>query len=95
MVAARLLQHVRHELGGDGGPALVLLVLAGVGEERDDGRDALCARDLAGVDHDAELHERGVDVAIAGIDDVHIVFAHGFRDPYRRLSNSITGHIGF
>lgn len=77
MVAARLLEHVRDELRGDGCAALVLLVLARVREEREDGGDALRARDFAGMDHYADLHERGVDLAAPGVDDVHVVLAHG------------------
>ena len=76
MVTSRLLQHVRNELRSNRCAALVLLVLAGVGEQRHHRRDALRARDLAGVDHDAQFHERRVDLPAAGVDDVHIVFPH-------------------
>ena len=80
MVAAGLLQHVRDELRGDGSAALVLLVLTGIGEQGDDRGNALRARDLAGVDHNAHLHERGVHLPAARVDDVHIVLPHGLLD---------------
>jgi len=63
VVTAGLVEHVGDELGGDGRARLVLLVLAGVEEVGDDGGDAARRRDAARVDHDAELHERGVDGA--------------------------------
>lgn len=63
VVAAGGLQHVGDELGGDGGAALVLLVLARVGEVGDDGRDAPRRCRAAGVDHDQQLHQPVVDVA--------------------------------
>ena len=95
MVAPGLLEHVGDELGRDRRAALVLLVLARVREEGHDGGDALRARDLARVDHDAQLHERRVDLAAAGVDDVHVVLAHRFAYAHRRLPYSITSHLGF
>jgi hypothetical protein len=78
MVAARVLEHIGDKLCGNRCAALVFLVLAGVREKRDDCGDALGTGDLAGVDHDAELHEGRVDLTTASVDDVHIVLAHGF-----------------
>ena len=49
--------HVRHQLGRDRHPALVLAVLAGVAEVRDHGRDPVGAGPLAAVDHDQQLHQ--------------------------------------
>jgi hypothetical protein len=40
VIAARFAQHVGNELGGDGRPGLVFLVLSGVEEVGDDGGDA-------------------------------------------------------
>lgn len=45
-------QHVCHQLCGDGSPGLVLSVLSGVREVRNDGSDASGGRGLGGVDHD-------------------------------------------
>ena len=52
VVAAGGLQHVGDELGGDGGAALVLLVLARVGEVGYDGGNSSRRCGSAGVDHD-------------------------------------------
>lgn len=76
MVAPRLLQHICDELSGNRCPALVFLVLASVGEERDHCSNAFCACDFAGVDHNAKFHEGGVDLATSGVDDVHIVLSY-------------------
>ena len=80
MVASRLLEHIGDEFGGDRRPTLILLVLTRVGEERDDGGNSLCAGDLTSVNHDAELHERGVDLAAAGVDDINVILANGLCD---------------
>lgn len=95
MVTTTLLQHVCHQLRRNRRAAFVFLVLPRIREQRNHRRDAFCARNLAGMHHDAELHERCVDIAIPCIDDVYIVFADGLCDPYRRLSDSIAGDIGF
>ena len=94
MVAAGLLQHVRDELRGDGSAALVLLVLTGIGEQGDDRGNALRARDLAGVDHNAHLHERGVHLPAARVDDVHIVLPHGLLDVDVRFADSALLDLG-
>lgn len=52
MVAASSLEHIGHQLGGDGRSRLVLLVLAGIREVRQNGSDTTCRRSLACVDHD-------------------------------------------
>ena len=62
VVAASSLEHVGHELGGNGSTALVLLILAGVGEVGDNSRDAAGRGSLAGIDHDKELHKSIVDI---------------------------------
>jgi len=59
---------------------LVFLVLPGVGEAGDDGGDAGRGGDLAGVDHDQQLHEVVVDLAAAALHDVHVLSAHALPD---------------
>jgi hypothetical protein len=66
MVAASGLKHVSHQTGSDGGARFVLLVLASVGEVRQDGSDAAGRGSLASVDHDEQLHDSIVDVAGGG-----------------------------
>lgn len=66
MVTASRLQHIRHQLCGDGGSGPVFFVLARVGEVGDYGGDAPRGGGLAGVDYDEELHEAVVDVARGG-----------------------------
>ena len=73
VVAPRLLEHVGDQFRGDRRPTLVFFVLARIGEEGDDGGDPLRARNLTGVDHDTEFHERGVDLAAAGVDDINVI----------------------
>lgn len=89
MVAPRALQHVCHKLCGDGSATLVLLVLAGVGIKGDHGGDPLRAGNLACVNHDAEFHERGIDIVAAGLDDVDVIFTDGFEDSDRRFANRV------
>ena len=78
-------EHVGHQLGADGGPALVLLVLPGVGKGGYDGRHPLRRGDLAGVDHDEQLHEVVVDLAPARLHDVHVLAADALPDLDARL----------
>jgi hypothetical protein len=98
MVTPTLLDHIRHELGCNRRPALVLLVLPRIGEEGYHRGDPACARDLAGVDHDAELHERGVDGCLRGVaarvEDVHVVVPDGLGDPYIGLADLRTCDFG-
>lgn len=94
MVTTRFLQHVRDKFGCYRCTAFVLLVLAGIGEERNDRCDALRTRDLARVYHDAQFHERRVDLAAAGVDNVHIVLPHGLCDADIGLTNTALGNIG-
>lgn len=91
MVASRLLDHVRYKFRSDRGPALVLLVLPSIGEERDNSRYPLRTGNLASMDHYAELHERGVDGSTAGSDDIHIVLSNGFRNLDCRFANGTPG----
>lgn len=62
MVAASRGQHVRHQLSRDGRTAFVLLILARIGEVRNDGRDTSSGSGLASVDHNEELHQAIVNV---------------------------------
>lgn len=66
VVAASRLQHVCHELGGDGCTALVFLILAGVGEVGDYGSDASCRGSFAGINHDEEFHESVINIIRTG-----------------------------
>ncbi len=71
---------VGHQLGGDGGAALVFAVLAGVAEVRDHRGDALGAGAFETVDVDQQLHEVGVDRVVGGLDDEAVSAAHVFLD---------------
>jgi len=55
---------------------LVLLVLSGVGEARNDSCDADGRGDLAGVDHDEQLHQHIIYLAAPSLDNVHILSSH-------------------
>ena len=66
MIATGRLQHIRNQLGRDGRPGLVLLVLPCVREVRNDGRDTSSAGCFACVDHDEELHQAVIDLAWGG-----------------------------
>ena len=94
MVTAGLLQHVRNKLSSNGGPALVFFVLACIGEEGNYGSDSLRTGDLAGVDHNAKLHEGGVDLPAARVDDVDVVFAHRLYDAHMTLADSTLRYFG-
>ena len=87
MVASGFLEHIGDELGCDRRSTLILLVLTRVGEEGDDGGDSLCASDLTGMDHDTELHERGVDLTTAGVDDINVILTNGLGDANVGLPN--------
>ena len=55
---------------------LVLLILPRIWEARDDSRDPLRGGDLAGVDHDEQLHQVVVHLAAAGLHDVDVLSSH-------------------
>lgn len=59
---------------------LVFLVLTGVRETGDDGGDAGRGGDLAGINHDEQLHQVVVDFAAAALHDVHVLAAHALPD---------------
>lgn len=54
-------------------PHLVLLVLPSVGEAGDDGRDPGGRGDLAGIDHDQELHQIVIYLPAATLHDVDVL----------------------
>lgn len=88
MVATSLLNHVRNEFSGNRRSALIFFVLTCVREERNDRCDALSARNFAGMDHDAELHESCVHCTTASVDDIDIVLSHRFGDPDVRFADT-------
>ncbi len=59
---------------------IFLSYLSSVGEAWDDGGDSLCRSDLAGVDHDEQLHEVVVHLSAAGLQDVHVLPSHRLPD---------------
>jgi hypothetical protein len=69
-------QQVRHQLGRDGHPGLVLAILPAVPVERDDRGDARRRRPLARIDHDQHFHDRLVRRITRGLDDKHILTAN-------------------
>lgn len=85
-------QHVSDQLCGDRGTRLVLLILAGVGEARDDGSNAASRGSLAGVDHDEELHEVVVDLSASGLDNVNILVTDRLSDGDRGLLVRVLEH---
>lgn len=62
MIAAGSLEHVGHQLGGDGSARFILLVLAGIRKVGDDGGDATGGGGFASIDDDEEFHQAIVDV---------------------------------
>ncbi|GMS87224.1 hypothetical protein PENTCL1PPCAC_9399 [Pristionchus entomophagus] len=85
VVGSRDGEHVGDQLGGDGRARLVLLVLARVREARYDRGHSARGGDLAGVDHDEQLHEVVVDLAGRRLDDVHVLATHRLTDLHVRL----------
>lgn len=76
VIAAGSLKHIGHELSGDWGAGLVLLVLARVWEVWNHGCDAACRCCFTRVDHNEEFHESIVDVSGWGRlqdEDCHVV----------------------
>lgn len=80
MITPSLPQHVGDQLGRDRRPALILLVLPSIREMGHDGCHPPRARDLAGVDHDTQLEQGGVDHPGASVHDVDVVVTDGFLD---------------
>lgn len=65
-------------------PYLVLFILSGVWKTRDHRGHPGRGGDLAGVDHDEELHQVVVDFATATLDDVDIFPSHAFTNLHTR-----------
>lgn len=95
VITTCFLYHIRYEFRRDWGAALVLLVLSCIREKRDDGRYPFSTCNLAGMDHDAKLHEGCVDCPAASIDNVHIILANALCDADACLANAALGHVSF
>lgn len=55
---------------------LVFFVLTSVREDRNDSGDSGRRGDLAGVDHDEQLHDVVVDVSATALNDEHVLATH-------------------
>jgi hypothetical protein len=84
MVAPSFLDHIRYQFCSDRCSTLVLLVLSRVWEQRNDCRNPLSARNLAGMDHNAQFHEGRIHGTASSIDNIDVEFSH-------RLCNSDIG----
>jgi len=93
MVTACLLNHIGNKLGSNRCPALVFFVLPSVGKQRNNGSDSLCARNLAGVNHNAELHKSCVDSTTTSVYDIHIILAHGLLNSNLSLANAASSDL--
>lgn len=78
MIATSNCDHVRHQFRSDRRARFVFLVHPGVGETRDDRRDATSRGSLAGGDEDKELHKHVVHIAAARLDDEDVLITNGF-----------------
>ena len=93
MVTSGLLQHVRNQFCCDRCTTLVLFVLPSVREQWDDRSDSLRAGNLAGVDHNAKFHQGCIHGPASRIDDIHVVFSHGFCDANVCLANAAPRYL--
>lgn len=57
---------------------LILLVLSGIGETRNDSGDTGCRCNFTGIDHNQQLHEVIIDLTTATLDDVDIFSSDRF-----------------
>ena len=80
VVAACDGEHVSDELGGDGCPALVFFVHAGVRVARDDGGDAAGRSTLARGNEDEKFHEVVIHVATGRLEDKDVLVADRLED---------------
>ena len=69
-------EEVADQTGGDRLTGTALAVLAGIGEERDDGGDALGRSPLQGVHHHQLLHDVVVQRRAVALDDEAVGTAH-------------------
>jgi len=81
VVTSGTLQHIRHQLCGNGGTTAFFLILACIWEKWYNGSYPLCTSDLAGMDHNTELHERSIDRTTSGVNNVNIVLSNRLCDP--------------
>ena len=93
MVTSRLLYHVRNQLCRDRRTTLVLFVLPCVREQWDDRGNSLRASNLAGVDHNAELHQGGVHCPASRVDDIHVILAHRFCNANVRFADAALRYL--
>ncbi len=77
-VGAGGFQQVEDETAGDGLAAAVLLVLAGVSEQRADRGDGARGGALQRIDHDELFHDRLVDRVGVALQHEHVGATHGF-----------------
>ena len=70
--------HVGHQLGRDGVPALGLPVLAGIAEVGDDGGDPAGGSPAAGIGHHKELHQIVIYGLAGRLDQKYVRAANGF-----------------
>jgi hypothetical protein len=88
------LEHVGHQLGGDGLAPGGLAVLARVAVVGDHRGDALGRRALGGVDHDQLLHDRVVHGRGVGLDDEDVGAADRLVEPAVDLAVGELAQIG-
>ena len=86
---------VRHQLGGDGIPALGLAVLPGIAEIGDHSGDASGGGAAHGVGHDQQLHQVIVDRVAGRLDNKDVLAANRFRHGDRALAVGELGNTGF
>ena len=79
-------EHIGHQLGGDGIPALGLPILAGIAKIGDYRGNPPGGGPAAGVDHDEQLHQIVVDGVAGGLDQAHVGTANGFLQRNGNLS---------
>ena len=66
-------QQIGHQLGGNGNAGLVLAVLAGIPEERNNSRDASGTGAAGGVHHHAQFHDIMVSGGAGGLNEENIL----------------------
>lgn len=71
-------------------PHLVLLVLPSVGETGDDCGHPGSRGDLAGVDHDEELHQIVIDLTAAALHNVDVLTADALADLHAATRSDVT-----
>ena len=77
-VGACGLEQVKHQTAGDGLAAAVLLILAGIAQQRADRGDGTGGSALQRIDHDELFHDGLVDRIGMALQHEHVRAAHGF-----------------